>query len=80
MAVVQFGEDFPALIATIPLRTMPIFPNFLQRLPLYKLVIHGSVMLRPLLCRGQIHVEVEYTLLPEFAVARYADQQIQLNQ
>jgi hypothetical protein len=30
---------------------------------IYKLVIHGSVMLRPLLCRGPIHVEVEYTLL-----------------
>ena len=30
---------------------------------IYKLVIHSGVMLRPLLCRGPIDVEVEYTLL-----------------
>lgn len=30
---------------------------------IYKLVIHGDVMLRPLLCRGPIDPETEYTLL-----------------
>jgi len=30
---------------------------------IYKLVIHGNVMLRPLLCRGPIHLDAEYTLL-----------------
>jgi hypothetical protein len=30
---------------------------------IYKLVIHGDVMLRPLLCRGPIDPEAEYTLL-----------------
>jgi hypothetical protein len=30
---------------------------------IYKLVIHGDVMLRPLLCRGPIEPTVEYTLL-----------------
>src|SRR5687768_8937912 len=30
---------------------------------IYKLVIHSAVMLRPLLCRGPIAVESEYTLL-----------------
>jgi hypothetical protein len=29
----------------------------------YKLVIHGDVMLRPMLCRGPISNETEYTLL-----------------
>lgn len=29
----------------------------------YKLVIHGNIMLRPLLCRGPINNEREYTLL-----------------
>src|ERR1035437_1690944 len=29
----------------------------------YKLVIHGDVMLRPMLCRGPIDNELEYTLL-----------------
>lgn len=29
----------------------------------YKLVIHADVMLRPMLCRGPIEVEHEYTLL-----------------
>jgi hypothetical protein len=30
---------------------------------IYKLVIHGDVMLRPLLCRGPIDPQTEYTLL-----------------
>jgi hypothetical protein len=30
---------------------------------IYKLIIHGDVMLRPLLCRGPIDSEAEYTLL-----------------
>ena len=30
---------------------------------IYKMVIHGDVMLRPLLCRGPIDPEIEYTLL-----------------
>ncbi len=30
---------------------------------IYKLVIHGDVMLRPMLCRGPINVPSEYTLL-----------------
>lgn len=30
---------------------------------IYKLVIHGDVMLRPMLCRGPIDNETEYTLL-----------------
>ncbi len=30
---------------------------------IYKLVIHGNVMLRPMLCRGPLHVPSEYTLL-----------------
>ncbi|MBI1786385.1 MAG: hypothetical protein HYR60_02395 [Acidobacteria bacterium] len=30
---------------------------------IYKLRIHGDVMLRPLLCRGPIDTESEYTLL-----------------
>jgi hypothetical protein len=30
---------------------------------IYKLVIHGDVMLRPMLCRGPLDVEREYTLL-----------------
>lgn len=30
---------------------------------IYKLVIHGDVMLRPMLCRGPIDNENEYTLL-----------------
>lgn len=29
----------------------------------YKLVIHGDVMMRPMLCRGPVDNEVEYTLL-----------------
>lgn len=29
----------------------------------YKMVIHGDIMLRPMLCRGPIEVEREYTLL-----------------
>jgi hypothetical protein len=29
----------------------------------YKLVIHGDVMLRPMLCRGPIHNTEEYTFL-----------------
>jgi hypothetical protein len=29
----------------------------------YKLKIHGDIMLRPLLCRGPINNDVEYTLL-----------------
>lgn len=29
----------------------------------YKLVIHGDVMLRPMLCRGPINNEEEYTVL-----------------
>jgi hypothetical protein len=35
----------------------PIFKH------VYKLVIHGDVMLRPMLCRGPIDNEREYTLL-----------------
>ena len=34
-----------------------------KRQHIYKLVIHGDVMLRPLLCRGPIDPELEYTLL-----------------
>lgn len=30
---------------------------------IYKCVIHASVMLRPMLCRGPIKIEKEYTLL-----------------
>jgi hypothetical protein len=30
---------------------------------IYKLVIHSSVMLRPLLCRGPLQMALEYTLL-----------------
>jgi hypothetical protein len=30
---------------------------------IYKLKIHGDTMLRPLLCRGPVHNEREYTLL-----------------
>lgn len=30
---------------------------------IYKLVIHGDVMLRPMLCRGPISNEEEYTFL-----------------
>ena len=30
---------------------------------IYKLVIHGDVMLRPMLCRGPIHNTEEYTFL-----------------
>jgi hypothetical protein len=30
---------------------------------IYKLVIHGDVMLRPMLCRGPITPDTEYTLL-----------------
>jgi hypothetical protein len=30
---------------------------------IYKLVIHGDVMLRPLLCKGPINNDIEYTLL-----------------
>ena len=29
----------------------------------YKLVIHGDVMLRPMLCKGPINNDTEYTLL-----------------
>ena len=29
----------------------------------YKCVIHGDVMLRPMLCRGPLKIEEEYTLL-----------------
>jgi hypothetical protein len=29
----------------------------------YKLVIHSDVMLRPMLCKGPINVDAEYTLL-----------------
>jgi len=35
----------------------PIAPH------IYKLKIHGEVMLRPLLCRGPIDNDIEYTLL-----------------
>ncbi len=30
---------------------------------IYKLVIHGDVMLRPMLCKGPIEIAKEYTLL-----------------
>lgn len=30
---------------------------------IYKLVIHGDVMLRPMLCKGPIGIETEYSLL-----------------
>lgn len=30
---------------------------------IYKLVIHGDVMLRPMLCRGPFEIDGEYTLL-----------------
>jgi hypothetical protein len=48
--------DFDLAIST-KLLAGPIRGN------IYKLIIHGDVMLRPLLCRGPIELEGEYTLL-----------------
>jgi hypothetical protein len=33
------------------------------RKEIYKLIVHGQVMMRPLLCRGPFQKEMEYTLL-----------------
>jgi hypothetical protein len=35
----------------------PIYKN------IYKLIVHGDVMLRPMLCRGPFDIDKEYTLL-----------------
>lgn len=48
--------DFELAIGT-KLLAGPIYQH------IYKLVIHGDVMLRPMLCRGPIEPEAEYTLL-----------------
>lgn len=48
--------DFKLAIET-KLLAGPIYKH------VYKLVIHGDVMLRPMLCRGPVHNESEYTLL-----------------
>ena len=48
--------DFKLAIET-KLLAGPIYKH------VYKLVIHGNVMLRPLLCRGPISNETEYTFL-----------------
>jgi hypothetical protein len=48
--------DFDLAIGT-KLLAGPIFRH------VYKLVIHSDVMLRPMLCRGPIDPEAEYTLL-----------------
>jgi hypothetical protein len=48
--------DFQLAIGT-KLLAGPIYKH------VYKLVIHGAVMLRPMLCRGPINNEAEYTLL-----------------
>ncbi len=48
--------DFSLAIAT-KLLAGPIYEH------IYKLVIHGDVMLRPMLCKGPISNATEYTLL-----------------
>jgi hypothetical protein len=48
--------DFDLAIQT-KLLAGPIYKH------IYKLIIHGDVMLRPMLCRGPIDNEREYTLL-----------------
>jgi hypothetical protein len=48
--------DYDLAVST-KLLSGPIFKS------IYKLTIHGDVMLRPMLCRGPIENEEEYTLL-----------------
>ena len=48
--------DFELAVGT-KLLAGPIYKH------IYKLVIHGDVMLRPMLCRGPIDPHTEYTLL-----------------
>src|SRR5712691_3512216 len=48
--------DFELAVGT-KLLAGPIYKH------IYKLVIHGDVMLRPMLCRGPIAINTEYTLL-----------------
>lgn len=48
--------DFELAIGT-KLLAGPIYKH------IYKLVIHGDVMLQPMLCRGPIDPDTEYTLL-----------------
>jgi len=48
--------DFQLAVGT-KLLAGPIYKH------VYKLVIHADVMLRPMLCKGPINVDTEYTLL-----------------
>ncbi len=48
--------DYQSAIGT-KLLAGPIYKH------VYKLVIHGDIMLRPMLCRGPIDNDAEYTLL-----------------
>jgi hypothetical protein len=48
--------DYDLAVST-KLLSGPIYRN------IHKLIIHGDVMLRPMLCRGPIDNSVEYTLL-----------------
>ncbi len=56
--VVLSGLDFPTAWQT-KLLDGPIH----KQRHVYKLVVHGTVMLRPMLCRGPIHNDSECTLL-----------------
>ncbi len=53
----RLTQEYFALAIGTKLLCGPIYKH------IYKLVIHGDVMLRPMLCRGPIDNEREYTLL-----------------
>jgi hypothetical protein len=60
----QLNQKFTRLIQvdfTLAINTKLLAGPISGRI--YKLVIHGDVMLRPMLCKGPINNDTEYTLL-----------------
>jgi hypothetical protein len=54
------GMDLPPKLLAGPLRSKT---EKLRRKNIYKLIVHGDLMLRPYLCRGPVNNDAEFTML-----------------
>jgi hypothetical protein len=56
------GPELPPGLLAGPIASKK-FPKRLKPSHIYKLIVHGQIMLRPMLCRGPVDMDGEFTFL-----------------
>jgi hypothetical protein len=56
----MLGTDLPPKLLAGPIKSKK---KRQEQSPIYKLIVHGQRMLRPMLCRGPVDMDGEFTML-----------------